>query len=238
MSIPHHIPFTALLAGVFAAFTPLQAAPIRFLAWDDTIAARKIGFSNGAEVAELQSLHPHKRSKSINWTSSEIPPTLVALDRTRLDGKPVTSPIKLTADLKSPLVLILPDPAQPSGVRCFVIEDSSDNFGWGTFRFINATGKELLVRNEKVTKSLPDTWKAVDLNPGGAMRNMGVQLAARDNLTAILYSSVWEYEPDVRKLIIIVPGTDAQSGALNLKIIPEDRRALAPVVPASAVTTP
>jgi hypothetical protein len=231
MSTSRHLPLPAVVLGILAAFTALHAAPIKFLAWDDTIAARKIGFSNGTEVAELQDLHPHKRSKTLNWPGGEIPPALVALDRTGADGKPVTAPLKLTPDLKSPLVLILPDPAHPSGLRCFVIEDGSGSFGWGTFRFINATGKELLVRNDKVTKSLPETWKAVDLNPGGQVRNMGIQLAARDNLTAILYSAVWEYDPDVRKLIIIVPGTDAQSGAVNLKIIPEDRRSVAPVPP-------
>lgn len=230
--------FAVVLVGSLAVVSSSSAAPIRFLAWDDTIAARKIGFSNGTEVAELQNLHPHKRSKTINWTSGEVPPALVALDRTSPDGKPVTAPIKFTPDLKSPLVLILPDPAHPSGLRCFVIEDSSSSFSWGSFRFINATGKELLVRNDKVTKSLPETWKAVDLNPGGGMRNMGIQLAARDNLTAVLYSAVWEYDPDVRKLIIIVPGTDAQSGAVSLKIIPEDRRSVGPAVPASDAPAP
>ncbi len=238
MSVARSIPFAAILLGFLAALTPLHAMPITFLAWDDAIAARKIGFMNGAEVAELQNLHPHKRSKTINWTSGAVPPALVALDRTSPDGKPVTAPIKLTPDLKSPLVLLLPDTAHPSGLRCFVIDDSAGSFGWGTFRFINATGKELLVRNDKVTKSLPDTWKAVDLDPGGSVRNMGIQLAARDNLTAILYSAVWEFDPNVRKLIIIVPGTDAQSGAVNLKIIPEDRRSVAPVVPATGAQTP
>jgi hypothetical protein len=65
------------------------------------------------------------------------------------------------------------------------------------------------------------------------MRNIGIQMASRADLKSVLYSAVWEHDPDVRKLIIVVPGTDAQSGSLNLKIIPEDRRALAPVSPAS-----
>ena len=238
MSIPRHLPLAAFFTGVFAAFASLHAAPVRFLAWDDAIAARKIAFGAGAEVIGLESLHSQKRSKPVNWAGGEIPPVLVALDRTSPDGKPVTAPIKLTPDLKSPLVLILPDAVHPTGLRCFVIEDSSENFGWGTFRFINATGKELLVRNDKVTKSLPESWKAVDLNPGGEARNMGLQLAARDNLNAILYSAVWEYDPAVRKLIFIVPGTDVQSGALSLKIIPEDRRSQAPVVPATAGQAP
>ena len=238
MSISRHIPVAAILLGVLAAFSSLHATPIRFLAWDDAIAARKISFTDGKELAELSDLHPHKRSKTHNWTIGEVPPALIATDRTSADGKPVTAPIKLTPDLKSPLVLILPDPAHPSGLRCFVIDESTAGFGWGTLRFINATGKELLVRQDKEIKTLPETWKAVDINPGGAMRNIGIQMAARADLNAVLYSAVWEYEPDIRKLIIVVPGTDVQSGAVNLKIIPEDRRALAPTPPATDVQAP
>jgi hypothetical protein len=128
--------------------------------------------------------------------------------------------------------------AHPSGLRCFVIEESTAGFAWGTLRFINATGKELLVRQDKEIKTLPETWKAVDINPGGAMRNIGIQMAARSDLKAVLYSAVWEYEPDIRKLIIVVPGTDAQSGAVNLKIIPEDRRSVAPATPAPTADVP
>jgi hypothetical protein len=238
MSIFHRLPLAGIILGTLAAFNPLHAAPVRFLPWDDSIAARKIGFNDGKDLTGLQDLHPHKRSKTINWTAGEVPPVLVALDRSGSDGKPVTIPVKLTADLKSPLVLILPDAAHPSGIRCFVIEESIAGFGWGTLRFINATGKELLVRQDKEIKALPDTWKAVDINPGGAMRNIGIQMASRADLKAVLYSAVWEYEPDVRKLIIVIPGTDPQSGSLNLKIIPEDRRSVAPPVPATDAQTP
>jgi len=238
MSIFRHPQFSAVIFATLTALTSLQAMPLRFLPWDNEIAARKLGFLGGVDVIEIRDLHPYKRSKTLNWTPGEVPPVLVALDRTSADGKPVTVPVKLSPEMKSPLVLILPDPKHPSGVRCFVIEDSSGAFGWGTFRFINATGRELLVRNDKETKSLPDTWKAVDINPGGAARNMAIQMAARDNLTAIVYSAVWEYEPEVRKLIIVVPGTDPHSGVVDLKIIPEDRRAVVAPAPAAGGQTP
>jgi hypothetical protein len=238
MSIVLHIRAAAIVAGIFTAFAQLHAAPVRFLAWDDAIAARKISFSDGTNTVELQDLHPHKRSRTINWTSGEIPPVLVARDRNSADGKPITAPVKLTPDLKSPLVLILPDPAHASGLRCFVIDEDSSGFGWGTLRFINATGKELLIRQDKEIKTLPETWKAVDIKPGGATRNIGIQMASRADLTAILYSAVWEFEPDVRKLIIVVPGADARTGAVDLKIIPEDRRSVAPPASPNAAQTP
>ncbi|MBJ7285954.1 MAG: hypothetical protein JHD00_12730 [Akkermansiaceae bacterium] len=218
--------FFKIIFCFLALIATLHATPIRFLPWDESIAARKISFSNGTDSVELRDLHPHKRSEPVNWTPTEVPPVLVALDRTTADGKPVTVSLKLSAEMNSPLVLILPDAKHPSGLRCFVIEDSTSSFGWGTQRFINATGKELMVRSDKITKTLPGTWKAIDIDPGGVARNVGIQLAARDNLTAILYSAVWEHDANVRKLIIVVPGTDTQSGTVDLKIIPEDRRSM------------
>jgi hypothetical protein len=69
---------------------------------------------------------------------------------------------------------------------------------------------------------------------------MGMQLVARDDLKAILYSAVWEHDPDVRKLVFVVPGTDVRTGAVEFKIIPENRHAPAPVEPppANATGTP
>jgi hypothetical protein len=40
----------------------------------------------------------------------------------------------------------------------------------------------------------------------------------------ILYSAVWENDPQVRKLIFVLPGTKPQTKAVDLKIIPEDQR--------------
>ena len=238
MSILQKISSSWALLGFLASISTLHAASIRFLAWDDAIAARKISFTHGEDLTELSDLHPHKRTKLVNWTVSEIPPALLVSDRSSADGKPVTAAIKLTPDLKSPLVLILPDPAHPSGLRCFVIDESTTGFRWGTLRFINATGKELLVRQDKEIKALPETWKAIDIHPGGEMRNIGIQMAARADLKAILYSAVWEYDPEVRNLIIVVPGTDVQTGTVNLKIIPEDRRALPPAAPETEPQAP
>ena len=112
-------------------------------------------------------------------------------------------------------------------MRTFVIDDDSSSFPWGDIRLINATGKELAIRCEKTVKRLPESWTPVDLKPGGKNRNMAVQIAAHEDLNAILYSAVWEYDPNLRKLVFIVPGNDVRTGAVQFKIIPEDKRALA-----------
>ena len=225
-----------MLLGFISLFTPLKAMPLKFLAWDDAIAERKIGLMSGTEVSEIQGLHPHKRSAAINWQAVETPPALVALDRTAEDGKPVTITLKIAPDLKSPLVLLIPDTKHPTGLRCFVMEDAAASFEWGTVRFINATGREIMVRKEKIVKALPETPKTVDFKPGGAKRNLSIQMAFRTDLNAIIYSSVWEHDPDVRKLVIVVPGTSADGGALDLKIIPEDRRTIAAAAESPSAT--
>lgn len=226
MSIRRH-PLVIVLVGMWVLQSSLLALPLRFLPWDDGIAARKVALGDVKGVNPVPTLHPYKRSEPMDGTVGEAPLQLVALDRTSADGKPVAVDIKVAAGMQNPLVLILPDPKHPSGLRTFVIEDNTANFNFGTMRFINATGKALLVRHEQAVKALSAAWAPVDIDPGGQVRNMGIQLAARDNLKQVLYSAVWEHNPEVRKLIFVLPGTDVRTGAVEFKVIAEDRRLLA-----------
>ena len=215
-----------LVLGILACQGSLFAASIRFLPWDHAIAARKIAFQHGGESVEL-TLHPDQRSGPIKTTLGEGLLQLAALDRTSPDGKPASLAFKMPAGIQAPLVLILPDAKHPTGLRAFVIEDASANFPWGTMRFVNVTGKALLVRHDKTIKELPDTWTPVDITPGGDARNAGVLLAGRDDPKTILYSAVWKYDPNIRKLIFVVPGSDVRTGVVAFEIVPEDRRVLA-----------
>ena len=231
---PRH-PLVFLFLALLSLQGTLFAIPVRFLAWDDAVAARKIAIQNGTTVVEVPDLHPNKRSDALDGGAGGSPLQLVALDRDSEDGKPVTIEIKLAAGIQKPLVLILPDPKHVTGLRTFVIEDDATNFGWGTIRFINATGKALLVRHDKAIKKLPATWTPVDVDPGGEARNTGVQVALPEDTKSILYSAVWEHDPAVRKLVFIIPGREVRTGAVEFKIIPEGRRTLAPAAPPAAV---
>ncbi|MCU0776272.1 MAG: hypothetical protein MUF86_01225 [Akkermansiaceae bacterium] len=227
MSLKTLITPAVLLTTLLALHPAASAVPIRFLPWDDATAARKLGLQNASGIIELRDLHPYKRSAPADATGSkESPLRLVAIDRPDSEGRPATLDIRLTPDIKSPLVLILPDARHATGLRTFIIEDNTAGFSWGCLRFINATGKELLVRLDKTVKSLPDKWTPVDLKPGGDARNMAVQIATREDLKTILYSAIWEHNPDIRKLIFVIPGTDVRTGPVEFKIIPEDRRSL------------
>lgn len=205
----------------------LAAGPVRFLPWDDATAARKIAFEAGSSQVELEDLHPQKRSEPVSFKPGETAPRLVALDRKSDDGTPVSIEIKGLGKLRVPLVIILPDPGHPGGLRPFVIEDSSDGFAWGDIRFVNATGRPLLIRSENKIHKIADSWKPIDVSPGGTTRNIGVQAASPDDLESILYSAVWEHDPETRKLVFLLPGADARTGAIDVKIIPENRRVAA-----------
>ncbi len=73
----------------------------------------------------------------------------------------------------------------------------------------------------------------MDIKPGGAARNTLVRFVAKENTAAILYNSVWEFDPDIRQLVFIVSGEDERNGVIQLKAIIENRRALEPVVKSS-----
>ena len=221
----HRRPFVLCLLVLFTLNAWAGAVPIRFLAWDQAVAARKIGIQKGKDVTELKDLHPFKRTKPVDVSAGKGPLQLVALDRKGEDGKPLTVDIKAAPGLLMPLVLILPDANLPSGLRTFVVEDNTDKFPWGCIRFINATVQPLLVTFEKSLTPLAASWTPVDVAPGGQARNLGVEVAAQANPQELLYSAIWEHNPDVRKLVFIVRGADARTGAIDFKIIPENRHA-------------
>ncbi len=205
-----------LVLGIAA---PLHAASIRFLPLNDEIAARNIGARDPKGTIKHLELDARKRSAAFSHPTGGKPLVLVAEDK---EG--ATLEIPLAAELKAPLVVILPDPAHASGLRGIVVEDDSTGFPWGSMRLINITGIPLVVRYEKEEKSLPVATTPVDILPGGDARNMSVQLAKEGAPDTVLYSAVWEHDPNVRKLIFFLPGANPEDMPVELKIIPDDRR--------------
>jgi hypothetical protein len=204
---------------------PAAARSIRFLPLSEEIAERKIGLQDGGKITELKELNPRKRSEFYALSKGGTPPSLVALDRQRPMGKPSGVEIILAAELKSPLVLILEDPAHASGLRVVVMDDAAESFPWGALRFVNLADKPLMIRCEAATKPIPAAVGTIDITPGGEARNLGVQLFSEKEPDAVLYSAVWEHDPKLRKLIFILPGENQASPELTLRIIPQDQRA-------------
>lgn len=199
------------------------ALPLRVLAWDDAIAARKLAVVSGATLAEIKDMHPLKRT-AVMRIKEEGPLAIRATDKAPSpEGKPQERAIIIGAAIKAPLLLILPDKEHPTGIRLLVIDDDPAGFSWGSYRFINATPKELVVQMEKIAKRIPADWKPVDINLGGDTRGVGARISLAEKIEEPLYSAVWEYQTESRTLCFLVPGSDARTSPIDFKAIPEDQ---------------
>ncbi len=219
--------FIRPLASLFAVpflVSSLHAIPVRILAWDSDIAEMHLAIGDSKGNTVIAAMHPSKRTSSYQVTAGETPPVLVALDKKGPDGKPFTSPIKIPEGIKQPLLVVLPDAKAPTGIRVFVMDDDATGFSWGSTRFINALGKEVVFVHEKKILALPPSWNPVQLEPGGETRNMEVKLFFRDQPQRAVYSAVWEHNTDLRMLVFLLPGEDPRLGPVSMKMIPEDRR--------------
>jgi hypothetical protein len=106
------------------------------------------------------------------------------------------------------------------------MDDNPAGFNWGTYRFFNATPKELVVQLEKKAVRVPAGWKPVDLDLGGETRGIGARIALSESIEKPIYSAVWEYNTEVRTLCFLVPGTDLRLSPVAFKAVPEDRLTL------------
>lgn len=216
-----------VLIYLLAAGVPAFSSSLRVLAWDDTIAERKLGIGFGKEVTDVGYMHPAARSAPIKVPTGAENLRLVATDRKNADGTPAAVPLVIGAEIKMPLLLVIPDEKSISGVRVIVIEDDQQSFNWGTIRLVNVTPKPLAFRWEKEARVVPTGWKPVDVSPGGKSRNMGVLIYLKEDLKKPLYTAVWEHREDMRQLVFVIPNPDQSLGAVAFKFIPETRIAAA-----------
>jgi hypothetical protein len=202
----------------------LHAVPVRVLAWDDAIAGMRLSLGDAKGSTVIESMHPSKRTRIYQLTAGEKPLVVQALDKKDPEGKPYTSEIKIPEAIKQPLLVILPDEKAPTGVRLFVLDDDTSSFAWGSTRFINATGRQIVFVYEKKMVALPASWTPVQADPGGETRNMEVKFFFRDEPARPFYSGIWEQNNELRMLVFLVPGEDPRLGPVAMKMIPEDRR--------------
>jgi hypothetical protein len=232
------IRFSTILIALLCGVNVLHALPtVRVLAWDDEVAARKLSLISGAAAAPILHMHPLKRTDGFRL-KAEGGMVVRALDKPAgADGKPADLRCALAADIKRPLLLLLPDQAHPTGLRGLVIEDDPAGFAWGAYRFINTTPKELVVQFEDKAIRIAAGWKPVNFTMGGAPRGFGVRVALAEAIEQPLYSAVWEFDPDIRTLVFMVPGADPRVSPVVFKAIPEDKKAVRPDPPESSSGT-
>lgn len=216
-----------VVAIVLGSLSSLSAYPLRVLAWDEVIAARKLAIVHSKGNEALTDLHPFQRSKVFQITVAEGTPAVIqALDKTDPEGKPAVAEIKIPEGMNKPLLILLPDPKAPSGLRLLALEDDLTGFKWGSIRLVNATGKKLVFKWEKSLMAVPAAWTPIQVVPGGADRNMQIQLFLHDQPDPPLYSAVWEHRETYRNLVFIMPAEDPRLGPVAFKFINEDRRVL------------
>lgn len=213
-----------LVAFLFFGHALTSAATsVRVLAWDSEVAARKVALAVGGTAVEIVHMHPEKRSPVIRL-KGDGPVMLRTLDKNNAEGKPLERACAIPESMNRPLLVLMPDKADPTGLRVFVFNDDPAGFAWGSYRFLNATPKELVVQLEKRAVKVPTGWKAVDLDLGGETRGIGARVALAESIEKPLYSAVWEYNTGIRVLCFIVPSTDPRLGPVTMKAIPEDKR--------------
>lgn len=210
---------------VFCSTLASAAPSTRVLAWDAPVAARKLALACGESIVEITGMHPEKRTRLIQL-KGEGAVMLRALDRQSADGKPVERACQIPVKMAHPLLLLMPDAADPTGLRVVVFDDDPAGFHWGSYRFLNATPKELVVQLEKKAVRVPIGWVPVDLDLGGETRGVGARLSLAEAMEKPLYTAVWEYDTGIRTLCFIVPSTDPQLGPVAMKAVPEDKRTL------------
>jgi hypothetical protein len=222
--------YRILLLSLLFPAALVSAAPlnVRFLAWDESVVARKLA----AGSVDIAGLHPLTRTQEYNMNIEEGNGQILALDKKDAQGKPAILPVRIPAGIVKPLVILIPKPDAPSGLTPLVIEDDEASLKWGNIRFVNSTDKELGIAIGKEAKVIPPAWKPVDFQPTtdetvNLLIAEPAELRKAADVRKVFLSSVWSAEADVRSLAIIVPGTDVRLSSVALKIISEDRRAIA-----------
>lgn len=203
---------------------PLMAAsPPRVLAWDDEVAARKLALVAGEGLLEIKDMSSARRTGPLRIKGAG-PLVIRALDKPAgADGKPAERACAVPENVEKPLLVLLPDETHATGIRVLVVDDNPNGFRWGTYRFLNATPKELIVQLEQKAVRVPTGWKITDLSLGGDNRGVGARIALAESIEKPIYTAVWEHNNDIRTLCFLVPGTDPRLSPVAFKSIPEDK---------------
>jgi hypothetical protein len=194
---------------------------VRFLAVEGGGDLPGIGIRTAKGLVEVDDLGPLKRSAAYQLPKGHEDLLLEAAGRKRADGKPASLTMPIDSAMKSPLVLILADAAAETGFRAVLVDDDPKSFPKGTCRFFNSSKSPFTLRFGTKTETLAENGASLDLRPEGEAKKLGVQLTKPDAPETILYSAVWQNEPEVRKLVIIADGSDPQTAPVEVRILPD-----------------
>jgi hypothetical protein len=220
MSRRYYLYFLAL---VQLMSSNLGAAPIKFLAWDEQVASRKLAVAYGNKSVEIGYMHPSTRSQAVNVPSNSEGLRIEVRDRPPVEGVFVSVPLMIPEGIKNPLAILFPNKSSASGLGLFIIEDDLEALGWGQISLINATSNPLIFSYDDDRVGLKPGRTPVLVEPASESGYMQVKISSVANPDKALYSAVWNYNDGVRKLVFIMPGKDRSRGAVDFKFILEKR---------------
>ena len=198
----------------------------RCLAWDQTVMEKKFVFLSGSRAKAISDMHTLKRSplykaratkQIIFSTNGETPSEEMAKENKLI--------VNIPTGIHKALFVFIPDTSKACGVRSLVIDDSTTNFPWGSYRLMNTTGRPLVCWMDKARpKILNKPNQPININPGGARRNFPIAFSFKTAPKKYLFTSIWEHRPDYRRLVIITRQKDQRHGVIDLKVIPERKK--------------
>jgi hypothetical protein len=193
---------------------------IRFLAWQktDTRLTPTLTTAKGGNV-KIEYLSAYDRTSPIKYRG---PAKLVFTSDGAIPDENNTRIIKLNPTWKNILILVAKDKKHASGLSMTALNDSTDNFPWGSYRIINTTGRALKIKIDKKVVPIANDKKPKTIisNSKEGMINI---LAALKESKEPLFGCISPHSKNTRKLIILSPSRDKRLGPLAVRIIPEKK---------------
>ena len=173
---------------------------------DDPI-LRTLWYNKGSEKNTIVAT-AFMRSRNYEY---DIGPNLIFYaDRLDEDGKPIPEAIVQIPPGASQLLLFFNKLESPNHLglnyEIMALKDDFEGFPLGTFRFINATSRELAVKISDEKIALPiGSSQIVEVSPTG--KDLGVDIATylvEDEMWTRAYSNRWGHRENLRTLVFVV----------------------------------
>ncbi|WP_309384178.1 hypothetical protein [Cerasicoccus frondis] len=151
------------------------------------------------------------------------PNPIVFYARNKGDYAPVAQ-AQIPPGVKQALLLFFSREEAPGGRRfdIKVLDDNESIFPRNSYRFINYS-TDNIVGKLSDEKFILDANAAITIQPTQTQNNqLSLQLAeVDDNQATMIYSSVWPFHPNTRKLVILVPPEGSRMEKISMVVIPD-----------------
>jgi len=194
------------------------------MSWDG-FTDEEVFYRNGNDWEVLR-MPPLKRSEKFDYQGK--PSLVLYTERPNQEGQLTKVPfgsVNIDVAMKEVLLVFVANRGNESEKRpysVFAIEDSKDNFPFGSYKIYNFTNVDFagIIDSEKFT--LPPRQSTV-VKPGiGERKNVEVRFFNNKSQKWQSWrETVWTYEPDLRLLVLITPSARGNRPGYELKTVVE-----------------